>query len=114
MIGMLAIFIKKKNQNKIIVSSLAFAVGVMITVSITDLIPESISLLNKNLSTISTILLCVLGMILGIILSMIIDYYLPDKPLSKTNDKSLFKIGIISMIAIIMHNIPEDCSCYVS
>ena len=114
MIGMLAIFIKKKNQNKIIVSSLAFAVGVMITVSITDLIPESISLLNKNLSTISTILLCVLGMILGIILSMIIDYYLPDKPLSKTNDKSLFKIVIISIIAIIMHNIPENCSCYVS
>ena len=39
MIGMLVIFIKKKNYDSIIVSSLAFAAGVMICVSITDLIP---------------------------------------------------------------------------
>ena len=114
MIGMFAIFIKKKNQNIIIVSSLAFASGVMITVSITDLIPESINLLRENLSTISTILLCLLGILLGIIISMLIDYYLPDKPISTTKDKSLFKVGIISMIAIILHNIPEGIATFVA
>ena len=114
MIGTIAIFIKKKNHNKIILSSLAFASGVMITVSITDLIPESITLLRENLSHISTILLCVLGILLGVIISMLIDYYLPDKPISNSKDKSLFKVGVISMIAIILHNIPEDCSCYAS
>ena len=114
MIGTIAIFIKKKNHNKIILSSLAFASGVMIIVSITDLIPESITLLRENLSHISTILLCVLGILLGVIISMLIDYYLPDKPISNSKDKSLFKVGVISMIAIILHNIPEDCSCYAS
>ena len=114
MIGSLAIFIKKKNHNIIILSALAFAAGVMITVSITDLVPESIALLRENLSSISTILLCVLGMMLGVTLSMLIDYYLPDKPINNSKDKSLFKVGIISMIAIILHNIPEDCSCYAS
>ena len=114
MIGTIIIFIKKNNYDKIILSSLAFAAGVMITVSITDLIPESIALLRDNLSTINTILLCILGMILGIVVSMLIDYYLPDKSINQIEDKSLFKVGIISMIAIILHNVPEDCSCYVS
>lgn len=114
MIGSIAIFIKKKNHDKIILSSLAFASGVMITVSITDLIPESINLLRENLSTISTILLCILGMILGIVVSMLIDYYLPDKPINKAQDKNLFKVGIISMIAIILHNIPEGIATFVA
>lgn len=114
MIGMFAIFINKKKHNKIILSSLSFASGVMITVSIIDLIPESIILLRENLSTISTIFLCFFGILLGVIISMLIDYYLPDKPISTTKDKSLFKVGIISMIAIILHNIPEGIATFVS
>ena len=114
MIGTLVIFNKKKNTDKIILSSLAFAAGVMITVSITDLIPESINLFRNNLSQIGTLLLSFLSIILGIVISMIIDYYIPDKPINTVKDKSLFKVGIISMIAIIMHNIPEDCSPHVS
>ena len=114
MIGLVAIFIKNKNHDKLILSSLSFAAGVMATLSIIDLIPESINLLRENTSKVGTILLCLLGIILGITISMLIDYYLPDKPISNAKDKSLFKVGIISMIAIILHNIPEDCSCYVS
>ena len=114
MIGTIAIFIKKKNHNIIILSSLAFASGVMIAVSITDLVPESIILLRDNLSTASTIIICFLGMLLGIIISMLIDYYLPDKPIAGTKDKSLFKVGIISMIAIVLHNVPEGIATFVA
>lgn len=114
MIGALFIFIKNKNPKKIILSSLAFASGVMICVSIVDLIPESIALLRDNLTSLNSILLCVLGIILGVIISMLIDYYLPDNKIKVKNNKSLFKVGIISMLAIIMHNIPEDCIYYVS
>lgn len=114
MLGVILIFFKFKNYSKIILSSLAFAAGVMITVSITDLIPESIILFRNNLSSISTILLSFLGLVLGIIISMLIDYYLPDKPLSNTKDKSLFKVGIISMLAIIMHNIPEGIATFIA
>ncbi len=114
MIGSIAIFIERKNHDKIVLSSLAFAAGVMITVSITDLIPESIDLLRDNLSTVGTILICVLGMLFGIVVSMLIDYYLPDKPISGAKDKSLFKVGIISMIAIILHNVPEGIATFVA
>lgn len=113
MLGTIFIFIKKKDTNKIVLSSLSFAAGVMICVSITDLIPESINLLRDNINNISTIIISFLGILLGIIISMLIDYYLPDKP-SISSDKKLYKVGFISMIAIILHNIPEGCSCYVS
>lgn len=114
MIGSVAIFIKRGNHEKIILSSLSFAAGVMITVSIIDLIPESINLIRENLTTVGTILICNLGIVFGVIVSMLIDYYLPDKPISKTSDKSLFKVGIISMIAIIIHNIPEGIATFVA
>lgn len=112
MIGALFIFIKNKNPKKIILSSLAFASGVMICVSVVDLIPESIALLRDNLTSLNSILLCVLGIILGVIISMLIDYYLPDNKIKVKNNKSLFKVGIISMLAIIMHNIPEGVATF--
>ena len=106
MLGTIFIFIKSRNHDKIILSSLAFAAGVMITVSITDLVPESISLLNDNLKGTSTIIISFLSVILSVIISMLIDYYLPDKPTYNVKDKGLYKVGFISMIAIILHNIP--------
>lgn len=109
MVGVLFIFFRKKNYDRIILSSLAFAAGVMITVSITDLVPESIFLLRESVSASTTIMLSFLGVLLGVIISMLIDYYLPDKPISSTKNTGLFKVGIISMIAIILHNIPEEC-----
>ena len=114
MIGSIAIFIKKRNHDKIILSALSFAAGVMITVSITDLIPESIVLLRESLSTIGTLIICILGMLFGIVISMLIDYYLPDKPINDTKNNSLFKVGIISMIAIILHNVPEGIATFVA
>ena len=110
-IGYLVIYIKKENHNKIIVSSLSFASGVMVCTSISDLIPESISLLNY-LPTHSTIILVFLGILLGIILSMIISYYIPDN--NNINDQKLFKVGIISMMTIILHNIPEGIATFMA
>ena len=114
MVGTFIIFIKNFDHNKIVISSLAFAAGVMICVSITDLIPESIFLLRDNLSFFKTILLSFLGIMLGVIISMLIDYYLPTKPQTHIKNGSLFKVGIISMIAIIMHNIPEGIATFVA
>ena len=43
----------------------------------------------------------------GIIISMIIDRFIP-------NDNNLYRVGVISLIAIIMHNIPEGIATYIS
>ncbi len=112
-IGYFIIYVKKTNHNKIIVSSLALASGVMVCTSIIDLIPESIKLISNSFNSIVTIVLCFLGMILGIVLSMIIDYYLPDINYN-SQKKELFRIGLLSMIAIVMHNIPEGIATFMA
>ena len=109
LIGALLIFFKTNKENIIISSSLAFAAGVMLSVSITDLIPESIHLLSKN-STITICLSSFIFIIIGIIFSMLIDYYLP----TEFNNNNLYKLGIISMLAIILHNIPEGIATFLT
>lgn len=112
MIGTILIFLKVKNVNKFICSSLAFASGVMFIMSIVDLIPESLILISSKYNGVIVAIICFLFVILGIIISMLIDYYLPSDNFYL--DGKLYKVGIISMLAIILHNIPEDCIYYVS
>ncbi len=105
LLGGILIFIKK--QKNIIIYSLAFAAGVMITVSITDLIPEAFNLLNKTYNSFFSILLILIFINIGIILSMIIDKFLPS------NDE-LYRVGVVSMLAIILHNIPEGIITFIT
>lgn len=109
LIGALLIFLKTKT-NKIIIGSLAFAAGVMFSVSILDLIPEAIGLLRYK--SMIEIPLIVVFMVLGMLLSMIIDKYIPSVENNYTN--GLFRVGIISMLAIIMHNIPEGIATFIA
>ena len=111
LIGFLFVYFKN-NSNKVLVSSLAFASGVMILISIMDLIPSSFNLIHSVYYILPAILICSLFVVVGIIFSMMIDKYLPDNNLY--HDKRLFRVGVISMLAIMLHNIPEGCSCYVS
>lgn len=106
LLGTIPILIKQ-NKN-IIISSLSFAAGVMLTVSIIDLIPEGINYLNNIYKPFPTILILSIFITLGIIISMTIDNYLNNR------EGELYKIGIISMLAIILHNIPEGIATYLS
>ena len=109
MLGTIPIFFKIKNENKLISSACAFASGIMLSVSILDLIPESLKYLHTNNISIISIIISIIFIITGIIISYIID-----KIVDKTsNNNSLFKIGILSMIVIILHNIPEGIITFI-
>lgn len=110
MLGTFVIFFSSKNKDKIITSSLSFASGVMVCVSLLDLMPESLNMLNNNLNLFLSIILFFIFLCIGVLTSMAIDKYLPE---TKENTK-LYRVGIISMLAIILHNIPEDCIQYVT
>ena len=103
MIGTIFIFIKK--NEKIILSSLGFAIGVMLSVSIFDLVPEALNLINFKLFP--KIILILIFLNIGFIFSMIID-----KKIEHNN--SLYRVGIISMITLIIHNIPEGIATFIT
>lgn len=107
MIGYL--FIYKKEHNNVLISSLAFASGVMFCVSILDLIPESIKELLSVYKLFPTILLSLIGINIGFIIS---NFF--DKKIHFNEESKLYKIGFISMLAIIIHNIPEGIITYMT
>lgn len=111
-LGSIVIFTKSKNKNKIITSTLGFASAVMFFISIFDLIPEGYNLLTTSFNKIYSILIIILFIFIGINISIFIEKSLPEN--NKTNDNGLYKVGIISMIAIILHNIPEGMATFIA
>lgn len=104
LIGFVMIKCPKKS---IIKSSFAFASGVMISVSIFDLLPESFVKLSKYFNVVPSIIILLIFFSLGIIISLLIDKYI-------TSDNDIYRVGVISMIAVIIHNIPEGIATYIA
>ena len=102
MLGIIPTFISDKYKNKIINFSLSFSAGTMITLSF-------FSLLIESFYSIKNILLVLIFINLGIIISIIID-----KIISKKTNNTLYKVGITSLIALILHNIPEGIITFIS
>lgn len=107
--GALLIFFKVKT-NRVVISSLSFAAGVMFIVSILDLVPEAINLLDCN--SIIEVPLITVFMALGMIITLIMDKYMVIG--ETTAENSLFRVGIFSMLAIIIHNIPEGIATFMA
>ena len=104
-----AFFIFFNKDNRILVSSLAFASAVMFSVSFLDLIPESIhclAFMNNKTDLFFKITICLL---MGIIIA-----HLVGKISTYLKGSKLYKVGIISMIAIILHNIPEGMATFIA
>ncbi len=112
-IGALVIFFDKRKNSKIVEVSLSFAAGVMTCVSLTDLLPNSFKMILDNNNLFPKIILSLIFMTFGIIISMLIDKYLPNNNVN-TDNKGLYKIGIISMVAIVLHNVPEGIATFIT
>ena len=101
MLGIIPILFNFKDKDKVIISSLGFASGVMIATSFFDLIPESYNYLISTYNAIPSILFIVIFFVIGILLSSYINKNI------NTINNNLYKVGITSMLAIIIHNLPE-------
>ena len=106
MVGYLVIYLPYKYKDNIINASLSFAVGVMVTISIFDLIPESFNLLFYNDFCFKLILILIF-IVVGVCFSIIMDRVVP-------NSNFLYKIGLVSLFSIIMHNIPEGVITFIT
>ena len=103
LLGCIFIFVKSKNVNKFLSISLCFSAMVMMMISIFDLIPNSFfSLLNryKFIGFIISLMSFLCGIFLINISNKIIDRL-------ESKGSSLYKLGIISAIVLMLHNIPE-------
>lgn len=109
-IGAFIIFISKKRTLNFLIGGISFASGVMFFLSIFDLIPESISFLNNTYKLLPTILIGLISLSFGVCLSIIIDKLFP----STFDEKALYKLGLITMVGIMIHNIPEGIATFIT
>lgn len=110
LLGGIVIFFNISNNkiNKFITFCLSFSIAIMIGISITDLIPNSFFTILFNYKFIKALLIILLSFSLGIILIIIINKYVSD------NKDSLYKLGILSMITLMLHNFPEGIATFIS
>ena len=110
LLGMLPCFFKKQKSETIIALSLAFSAGVMLTISVFSLIPEAFILTALKFKIFPACLLVAIFVVIGILFSIFVD-----KKIDMTiSNNQLYKLGLISVIALMLHNIPEGITTFVS
>ena len=106
-LGILFTYISPKNKDKFIAISLSFAMGVMVLISIKELIPIP---LKSILLTYKFPLNIIIGSIIPLITYSLIK--ISNKTIKSSN--SLYKVGVLSMITLLLHNIPEGIATFIS
>ncbi len=102
--------IKEKNINKFITLCLSFSLAIMIALSLTDLIPNSLKVL-VSWGGFLGLILSVLSIFVGIVSMLVLTKKIDKVKLSNNN---LYKLGILNMIALMLHNFPEGIATFLS
>ena len=124
--GSLILFRHKVFNYSFLAISLGFSAGVMIYLSFIELLPESRKVLETNYGHSLGLLFTTVAFFLGIGLVALINHYIPEaeyfridqnKMKEKCNENDfhnheLYRIGIITMITMAVHNFPEGFASF--
>lgn len=102
---------KKENINKFITFCLSLSLAIMIGISITELIPESTFYIITDYKLAKGIFLCLLSFLIGIGIIFWLNKKINTKEMEQQN---LYKLGILSMLALMLHNLPEGIATFMS
>ena len=100
-----------KREEGIIPKALGFSAGVMIFVSLFDLLPSAIQYFQEEFIIGFHFLFCLLFILFGFLISILMNEAVHKRI---ENSNNLYQIGILSMLAIILHNIPEGIITYLT
>ena len=107
LVGGLVVFAKFKDKEGFISFALSFSLSVMISISIFDLIPESAKTLVEAYGVSWTIILGISVFICGkLLVNTKVEKY------KKSNN--LYRVGLLSMIALMIHNFPEGIATFMT
>ena len=109
--GSLIIFFTKNNK-KIVDFSISIGFGVLFALIILELIPETLELIQTKFMVVGSILAVFILAGTGILALKILDKFVPDHDGNK-ND-TLIHIGIMTSVALIIHNLLEGMAIYTS
>lgn len=127
--SLLALFAKRTNT-KLISAVLGFSAGVMIYVSLVDILPHANNMLTATMGKTVGGWVALASFFGGILLIAIIDKLIPsvenphemrrleemggDSCTSKSSTNGLMKMGIFTAVAIAVHNFPEGIATFIA
>lgn len=106
-LGSLLVFIPNIDNKRYMSLILSFSGSIMILISILDLLPSSIINILSNMVFPKGIIIIILAFIMGVLTINIID-----KRIEKGS--SLLKIGVLSLISLMIHNFPEGIATFMT
>lgn len=108
-IGGLIVIFAKSDSKWLLNFSLGFSAGVMAVVSFGDLLPESTHMLSAYYSINMAGIITVLAFFTGLFCAAVIDKVIPEN-----DGDNIGRVGIVSMIAMIVHNLPEGIATFMA
>lgn len=106
-IGGFIVFLKIKNVDKFITFCLSFTAIIMIGISIFELFPNSFFTLLNRYSFIIILFSIIIIFLVGIAIIKLLNHLL-------NNTNNLYKIGILNMLVLILHNFPEGITTFIT
>lgn len=99
-----------RNNDKFVDFSISLALGVIISLIVLELLPETFELLSEAYSNAMTVVLIIGFSVLGFLIIMALENLIPNH--GHGHDSELFHLGLVSSVAIILHNVIEGMAIY--
>ena len=120
-IGSVFAFVLKKDNMKALSVGLGFSAGVMIFLSFNDILPAASNMLQSHYPN-KHEWMVYMGFIIGILIAILIDYFIPDHiqeeelmhPDVVSVDKRMQRAGLLTAVAICIHNFPEGMATFLT
>lgn len=126
-IGSAIAFFAKRTNTKFLSISLGFSAGVMIYLSFVEIFPKAQEILSAELGSRGGYLMTILAFFSGMLLIAIIDKLVPafENPHElkrveqmqdpeKIKNSKLYRMGMMSALAITIHNFPEGLATFLA
>ena len=107
LLGNILLFVDSKYKDRLISFCMGLSFIVMFLISVLELIPEGIGLVKDRFLLYELFLYSLLLLVVGYIFVVFVDNRIDS-------DSKLYKIGILSTVSLLIHNIPEGIICTIS
>lgn len=94
-----------KNEKKLVIFSVGFSFTIILGLVFFDLLPECFELIDNKF----LIILCV---VVGIALLKMLDFFIPNHEHGKNKKSHMEHIGLVSALALFLHNLIEGTAIY--
>ena len=116
-IGSIIALFAKRTNTKFLSLSLGFSAGVMLYVSMIEIFAKAKNYLVNSNGEKPGYWICVIAFFAGIILIALIDFFIPSTESDigcKNQNSNLGRMGIMTALAIGIHNFPEGIATFTS